>query len=119
MIGDATGSRPQGWSSPRVYSNGDTPEADASEGVAYTLDQMHSDIVQRLKTPEGLLMLLPYPVVTVCMGQELARTRGPREIETLWLDYVLGLAAEARSESIPLWSEPLMGPRPCAVFSFA
>ena len=93
-----TGSRPLGWSSPSVYSNGDTPEAVAAEGVAYTLDQMDSDIVQRLKTPEGLLMLLPYPVVTVDMGQELARMQGPREIEALWLDYVLELAAEARAE---------------------
>jgi allantoinase len=55
MIADATGSRPLGWSSPSVYSNGDTPEAVAAEGVAYTLDQMDSDIVQRLKTPEGPL----------------------------------------------------------------
>ena len=43
-------------------------------------------------------MLLPYPVVTVDMGQELARMQGPREIEALWLDYVLELAAEARAE---------------------
>lgn len=98
MIADATGSRPIGWSSPSVYSNGDTPEAVAAEGVVYTLDQMDSDIVQRLKTPEGFLMLLPYPVVTVDMGQELARMQGPRDIEALWLDYVLELAAEARAE---------------------
>jgi allantoinase len=72
MIVDATGSRPLGWSSPSVYSNGDTPRAVAAEGVVYTLDQMDSDIVQRLKTPDGPLMLLPYPVVTVDMGQDLA-----------------------------------------------
>jgi allantoinase len=98
MIAEATGSRPLGWSSPSVYSNGDTPQAAAAEGVAYTLDQMDSDIVQRLKTPEGQLALLPYPVVTVDMGQELARVRGPRDIEALWLDYILELAAEARAE---------------------
>ena len=98
MIADATGSRPLGWSSPSVYSNGDTPQAVAAEGVAYTLDQMDSDIIQRLKTPQGQLALLPYPVVTVDMGQELARMQGPREIEALWLDYILELAAEARAE---------------------
>jgi peptidoglycan/xylan/chitin deacetylase (PgdA/CDA1 family) len=98
MITEATGSRPLGWSSPSVYSNGDTPQAVAAEGVAYTLDQMDSDIVQELKTPDGPLMLLPYPVVTVDMGQDLARMQGPREIEALWLDYVLELAAEARAE---------------------
>jgi allantoinase len=98
MITDATGSKPLGWSSPSVYSNGDTPQAVAAEGVAYTLDQMDSDIVERLKTPDGPLMLLPYPVVTVDMGQDLARMRGPREIEALWLDYILELVAEARAE---------------------
>lgn len=98
MIVDATGVRPVGWSSPSVYSNGDTPEAAAAEGITYTLDQMDSDIIQRLKTPEGPLMLLPYPVVTVDMGQQLARMKGPTEIETLWTDYVLELAAEARAE---------------------
>jgi allantoinase len=98
MIADATGSRPLGWSSPSVYSNGDTPQAVAAEGVVYTLDQMDSDIIQRLKTPQGQLALLPYPVVTVDMGQELARMQGPREIEALWLDYILELVAEARAE---------------------
>ena len=97
MIAASTGVRPKGWSSPSVYSNGDTPRAVAAAGVAYTLDQMDSDIIQRLKTPEGPLALLPYPVVTVDMGQELARMKGPTEIEALWLDYVLELAAEARA----------------------
>ena len=95
---DATGVRPVGWSSPSVYSNGDTPQAAAAEGITYTLDQMDSDIIQRLKTPEGPLVLLPYPVVTVDMGQQLARMKGPTEIETLWTDYVLELAAEAHAE---------------------
>jgi allantoinase len=98
MIVDATGVRPVGWSSPSVYSNGDTPQAAAAEGITYTLDQMDSDIIQRLKTPEGPLVLLPYPVVTVDMGQQLARMKEPTEIEALWMDYVLELAVEARAE---------------------
>jgi allantoinase len=98
MIAAATGSIPLGWSSPSVYSNGDTPQAVAAVGVAYTLDQMDSDVIERLKTPDGPLMLIPYPVVTVDMGQDLARMQGPRDIEGLWLDYVLELAAEARAD---------------------
>jgi peptidoglycan/xylan/chitin deacetylase (PgdA/CDA1 family) len=98
MIAGATGVRPTGWSSPSVYSNGDTMQATASEGITYTLDQMDSDIIARLKTPDGPLVLLPYPVVTVDMGQQLARLKSPTEIETLWLDYVLELAAEARAD---------------------
>src|SRR4051794_5914776 len=58
---------------------------------------MDSDIISRLKTPEGSLVLLPYPVVTVDMGQQLARMKSPTEIETLWLDYVLELAREAHA----------------------
>jgi allantoinase len=98
LIAETTGSAPTGWSSPSVYSNGDTPQAVAAEGIAYTLDQMDSDIISRLKTPSGPLVLLPYPVVTVDMGQQLARLKGPTEIETLWVDYVLELAAEARAD---------------------
>jgi allantoinase len=98
MIAEATGIRPVGWSSPSVYSNGDTPAAVAAEGITYTLDQMDTDIIGRLKTPDGTLLLLPYPVVTVDMGQQLARMKSPTEIETLWLDYVLELATEARAD---------------------
>ncbi|WOJ88540.1 polysaccharide deacetylase [Methylocapsa polymorpha] len=97
LIAGATGVRPTGWSSPSVYSNGDTMRAMAAAGVAYTIDQMDSDIISRLKTPDGPLVLLPYPVVTVDMGQNLARMKTPAEIETLWLDYVLELADEARA----------------------
>jgi hypothetical protein len=43
-------------------------QAMAAEGITYNLDQMDSDIVSRLKTPDGPLVLLPYPVVTVDMG---------------------------------------------------
>jgi peptidoglycan/xylan/chitin deacetylase (PgdA/CDA1 family) len=98
LIAGATGIRPTGWSSPSVYSNGDTMQAIAAEGITYTIDQMDSDIISRLKTPDGALVLLPYPVVTVDMGQQLARMKSPAEIETLWLDYVLELASEARAD---------------------
>src|SRR5262249_22423452 len=89
---------PVGWSSPSVYPNGDTMPAVAAEGITYTIDQMDSDIISRLKTPDGSLIQLPYPVVTVDMGQHLARMKMPAELETLWLDYVLELAGEARAD---------------------
>jgi allantoinase len=98
LIAGATGIKPTGWSSPSVYSNADTMTAMAAAGITYTLDQMDSDIISRLKTPEGTLVLLPYPTVTVDMGQFLARMKSPTEIETLWLDYVLELANEARAD---------------------
>ena len=66
---DLTGVRPIGWSSPSVYSNADTMQAMAAEGITYNLDQMDSDTISRLKTPDGVLVLLPYPTVTVDMGQ--------------------------------------------------
>jgi peptidoglycan/xylan/chitin deacetylase (PgdA/CDA1 family) len=97
LISAATGVKPTGWSSPSVYANGDTMQAMAAEGITYNLDQMDSDIVSRLKTPDGSLTLLPYPVVTVDMGQYLARMKTAAEIEALWLDYVSELAREARA----------------------
>jgi len=98
LIAGTTGVKSIGWSSPSVYSNGDTMQAMAAAGITYTLDQMDSDIVSRLKTPDGPLLLLPYPVVTVDMGQNLARMKSPTEIEALWLDYVVELADEARGD---------------------
>jgi allantoinase len=98
MLAGPAGARPTGWSSPSVYSNGDTMQAIAGEGIAYTIDQMDSDTISQLKTPDGSLILLPYPVVTVDMGQQLARMKSPAEIEALWLDYVLELATEARAD---------------------
>jgi allantoinase len=98
LIAGTTGVRPTGWSSPSVYSNGDTMQAMAAEGLVYTLDQMDSDVISRLKAPDGPVVLLPYPVVTVDMGQQLARMKSPAEIEALWLDYVLELAREARAD---------------------
>jgi peptidoglycan/xylan/chitin deacetylase (PgdA/CDA1 family) len=80
LIASATGVRPTGWSSPSVYSNGDTMQAIAAEGITYTIDQMDSDIISRLKTPDGALTLLPYPTVTVDMGQYLARMKTPVEL---------------------------------------
>lgn len=97
LIAETTGVRPTGWSSPSVYFNSDTMLALAAEGVAYTLDKMDSDVISRLKTPDGSLILLPYPTITVDMGQYLARMKTTREIETLWLDYVSELANEARA----------------------
>lgn len=98
QIAETTGVRPTCWSSPSVYSNGDTMQAMAAEGIVSTLDQMDSDIISRLKTPDGSLVLLPYPTVTVDMGQYLARMKTPSEIEALWVDYVSELAAEARTD---------------------
>jgi allantoinase len=97
-IAGVTGVRPAGWSSPSVYSNGDTMQAIVAEGITYTLDQMDSDIVSRLETPDGPLLLLPYPVVTVDMGQHLARMKTPVEVESVWLDYVSELASESRAD---------------------
>ena len=74
-------------------------QAMAAAGITYTIDGMDSDIVSRLNTPGGPLVLLPYPVVTVDMGQNLARMKSPPEIATLWLDYVLELAEEARADA--------------------
>jgi len=95
-IASTTGVRPTGWSSPSVYSNADTMQAMAAEGVTYNIDQMDSDFISRLKTPDGPLVLLPYPTVTVDMGQFLARMKSPTEIETLWSDYIGELSREAR-----------------------
>ena len=97
-IGGATGARPAGWSSPSVDSNGDTMQAIAAEGITYTLDQMDSDIVSRLETPDGPVVLLPYPVVTVDMGQHLTRMKTPVEVEGVWLDYISELTREARAD---------------------
>src|SRR5919198_6485932 len=98
LIASTTGVRSTGWSSPSVYSNGDTMQAVAAEGITYTIDQMDSDIISRLQTPDGWLVQLPYPVVTVDMGQQLARMKSPAEIEALWIDYISELAREARAD---------------------
>jgi peptidoglycan/xylan/chitin deacetylase (PgdA/CDA1 family) len=115
LIASTTGVRPTGWSSPSVYSNGDTMQAIAAEGITNTIDQMDSDIISRLKTPDGSLILLPYPVVTVDMGQHLARMKTPAEIETLWLDYVLELANEARADPMREATTVVIGIHPFVI----
>jgi allantoinase len=115
LIAAATGVKSTGWSSPSVYANADTMQAMAAAGITYTLDQMDSDIVSRLKTPDGPLVLLPYPVVTVDMGQNLARMKSPAEIETLWLDYVLELAEEARGDPAREATTAVIGIHPFVV----
>jgi allantoinase len=115
LITATTGVRPTGWSSPSVYSNSDTTQAVAAEGIVYTLDQMDSDVIARLKTPDGPLVLLPYPVVTVDMGQHLARMKSPVEIEHLWMDYVSELAREARADTAREATTVVIGIHPFVV----
>jgi hypothetical protein len=98
LIASSTGVRATGWSSPSIYSDGDTMEAIAAEGITYTIDEMDSDVISRLKTPDGAVALIPYPVVTIDLGLNLSRMKSPTEIETLWLDYVMELAQEARAD---------------------
>jgi hypothetical protein len=76
---------------------------------------MDSDIVSRLNTPDGTLVLLPYPVVTVDMGQNLARMKSPPEIAALWLDYVLELADEARADAARQATTVVIGIHPFVV----
>ena len=95
LIEKDTGMRPRGWSSPSVYPNADTFTATAGEGISYSLDAMDSDVLSRLVTKSGPLVLIPYPVVTVDMGQYLQRSKDPSDMERLWIDYVTELASEA------------------------
>ena len=97
LIEKDTGVRSRGWTSPSVYPNADTFRATAAEGITYSLDGMDSDILSRLITKSGPLVLIPYPAVTVDMGQYLERLKGPSDIERLWIDYVTGLAREAET----------------------
>ena len=97
LIEKYTGVRSRGWTSPSVYPNGDTFRATAAEGIAYSLDGMDSDILSRLTTQSGPLVLIPYPAVTVDMGQYLQRLKQPADMERLWIDYVTELAREAEA----------------------
>jgi hypothetical protein len=115
LISATTGVTSTGWSSPSVYANTDTMQAMAAAGITYTLDGMDSDIVSRLDTPDGPLMLLPCPVVTVDMGQNLARMKSPPEIAALWLDYVLELAEEARADDAREATTVVIGIHPFVV----
>ncbi len=93
-----TGVRPRGWSSPSVFPNADTFTATAAEGIRYSLDGMDSDVLSRLVTKSGTLILIPYPAVTVDMGQYLSRSKEPSDLERLWVDYVTELAREAEAD---------------------
>jgi len=95
MIEKTTGVRPLGWSSPSVFPNVDTFAATAAEGISYTLDGMDSDVLSRLLTPDGPLVMIPYPPQTVDMGQYLSRLKEPSDLERLWIDHVGELAREA------------------------
>lgn len=60
---------------------------------------MDSDILSRLITKSGPLILIPYPTVTVDMGQYLQRLQQPSDLEQLWIDYVTELAHEAELQT--------------------
>src|ERR1700752_3481217 len=87
----------------------------AAAGITYPIDGMDSDIVTRLSTPDGPVVLLPYPVVTVDMGQNLARMKWPPEMATLGLDYVLDLAEEARADASREATTAVIGIHPFVV----
>jgi allantoinase len=98
MIEKETGVRRAGWSSPSVFPNGDTFLATAAQGIRYTLDGMDSDVLSRLDTPSGPLVMIPYPAITVDMGQYLSRAKEPVDLERLWIEYVTELAQEAAAD---------------------
>lgn len=98
LIERSTGVRSRGWSSPSVYPNADTFRATAAEGIRYSLDGMDSDILSRLTSEAGSLVLIPYPAVTVDMGQYLSRMKEVADLERLWIDYVTELAREAEAD---------------------
>ena len=95
LIEKGTGVRSRGWSSPSVFPNVDTFAATAAEGIRYSLDGMDSDVLSRLMTSGGPLVMIPYPAQTVDMGQYLSRLKEPVDLERLWIDYVSELAREA------------------------
>ena len=97
LIEKETGVKPRGWSSPSVYPNADTFAATTAEGITYSLDGMDSDVLSRLITRSGPLVLIPYVAVTVDMGQYFQRLKQASEIERLWIDYVTELAREAET----------------------
>jgi allantoinase len=98
MIQKSTGIRPAGWSSPSAYPNVETFPATAAEGIRYTLDGMDSDVLSRLVTPLGKLIMIPYPAVTVDMGHYLSRFKEPLDLERFWIDYISELAREAEKD---------------------
>lgn len=97
-IEKSTGVRSAGWSSPSVFPNVETFPATAAEGIKYTLDGMDSDVLSRLDTPAGKLVMVPYPAVTVDMGSYLSRLKDPVDLERFWIDYIGELAREAETD---------------------
>ena len=97
LIEKDTGVRSRGWTSPSVYPNADTFRATTAAGITYSLDGMDSDILSRLATKSGPLVLIPYPAVTVDMGQYLQRLKEPSDLERLWIDYITALVREAET----------------------
>ncbi len=97
-IEKSTGVRSAGWSSPSVFPNVETFPATAAEGIKYTLDGMDSDVLSRLDTPAGKLVMVPYPAVTVDMGSYLSRLKDPADLERFWIDYIGELAREAETD---------------------
>ena len=95
IIESGTGVRPAGWTSPRVYPNLDTFVATAAEKMTFSLDAMDSDTLSRVQTPNGSLLLIPYPTVTVDMTQSLVRHAQAQDIAQLWIDYVDELVRES------------------------
>jgi len=98
LIEKDTGVRSHGWSSPSVFPNADTFGATTAAGIAYTLDAMDSDVLSRLATPAGPLVLIPYPAITVDMGHFLERAKQPEDLARLWTDYVGELVHEAEAD---------------------
>lgn len=96
LIQKETKIRSTGWSSPSVYPNALTFSAVTAEGITYSLDAMDSDFLSRLDTRSGPLVLIPYPTVTVDMGQYLQRFKNATDLEKLWIDYVDELVDEAK-----------------------
>ncbi|NQU38092.1 MAG: polysaccharide deacetylase [Actinobacteria bacterium] len=92
---DVTGNRPIGWSSPSVYCNAETFSASTAAGVRYSLDGMDSDNLWTLDTPNGDLLLIPYPTQAVDMGYYLGRNQQATNLEQMWRDYVAELVREA------------------------
>ena len=110
-----SGRRSRGWSSPSVYPNADTFTASAAAGIAYSLDGMDSDVLSRLVTKSGPLVLVPYPAVTVDMGHYLSRAKEPGDLERLWIDYVAELAREAEADPARQASVVAIGLHPFVV----
>jgi allantoinase len=115
QIASLTGVRPSGWSSPSIYSNADTVQATAAEGIRYSLDQMDSDVVSRIKTPDGSVLMLPYPTVVIDLGLNLPRMKSAAEIEALWIDYIEELAREARVDPSQEATTAVIGIHPFVV----